>query len=348
MSKVLESLFVCLILIASTQAHALSCAAVVGDVESAVVDPQLSPRLLDRITRLEAEYGHQAKNAVLIMSEITDLKNEISKLKSGMKTRERYLISSLAKLLGGDAQKIEDLRLLQNELTKAQKDLALERARASQSDQNIFETVNQFLRNADERFESLRQTEEALYRVVCNGNACLASVEDALKAVENVKSDLPKHIDVDLTAEDVPDGFQDWIPNMVRLEGQIRRSEVTGLNLGLLTSKYATKDAFEEAEAFEYTLAEVETTLAAAKTAEVSPRGPVNFVFSFYLSLNVESALNSVFAQVFKSFVFTDVQTQLEDLHTNVREQTDQAQSDYEKLKEELDQQVCRVREICR
>jgi len=347
-SKVLESLFVCLVLIASARAQALSCASVVGTVESAAVDPQLSPRLLDKITKLETEYGNQARTSVLIMSEITNLKNKISKLKSSMKIRERYLLSSLGKLFGGDAQKIEDLRALQNELTAAEKDLALERARASQGDKDMFDTVNQFLRTADERFDKLRETEEALHRVVCNGNACLASVEDALKAVENVKSDLPKHIDVDLTTEDVPDGFQDWIPDMARLEGQIRRSEVTGLNLGLLTSKYAAKDAFEEAEAFEYTLAEVEATLAAAKAAEVSPRGPVNFVFSFYLSLNVESALNSVFAKVFKSFVFTDVQTQLEDLHTNVREQTDQAQSDYEKLKEELDQQVCRVREICR
>lgn len=365
MFKSLGSLIVFIYLLQGGSAGAASCSSLieVSGLESG--DIKLSSRLVERVRGLEKELGREIGETEKKALEVAEAKDKVDSVYETMNRRERYLWAWLAKVFGGDAQKILDYKNRSERLTELKSLLAKDKREDRKADAKVLESINAYLMTTDAKFRQLRKTEADLDNAICKGNDCLVQIEEAISKVEHAQRALNKKkrderletqdalLDEDASGTyDTLSGLQPEMTDFVTdHETAMNRLNygVHGPNVNLQAAKVETKEARDSAKRFALSLQSLEDSISTSQVL-VSDAGTsgLDFVFDAYLNFNFGSGLSSDFVDILKVFELAKMKSELEDLHTEVNFIKDDLKNDYEQLKENLDSTVCRVREMCR
>jgi len=337
-----------LILTGQSDAHALSCLSLTGPSHLKKDGIKISAKLADKVKRLESSLSDKTQHVAFFVGDARASSQALLDFKNSMGWRERTLWSSLAKLLGGDESQINEYHSRKKEQQEAEALLEMSSQEAQNAGEVILDGINIHLMRADSKFRQLRGAQKEMNLAMCRGEACLTNISEALERVEQAEFLNRKSSEQELKVEDSV-AFNAWHENRDLTALQISSGTIDSAQLGIRMLKENMSEVAEDVMVFNQALAKLKAALDTAKSTEaVDPHETLDLLFELYFDLNFDPTLDPVFAELFSSFDFSSARKDLERLYAEVASLTDQMGEQHQNLKEQLDNQVCAVREMCR
>lgn len=277
----------------------------------------VSDRLKHEVLKLESELKRELGETEEAAIRVAEINTQITDLEQTMSWTERTLWRWLAKILGGDVEKIDQLRSRKAKRDELKELLRKDKNEDAEADQAVLAKIDNWLREHDSNFAKLREVEAELNDIVCKGNACLRKIDDAISEVDHAKT---------MEAFDILSNN-----NSVSILSTMSTSGASG------AANAAQRAAKGYIEAVKTLKTKLETRAAEIGNVDDTVDLVVDLVFDFGFD----------FLSVFNMFALGDLKDDLRQLRGQIAQIRDGFSSEYKKVKSELDETLCRVRRAC-
>ena len=277
---------------------------------------KVSDNLREEVLRLEVELQRELSETEQAQAAVNKVRSDIARLESNMNWMERK-IGWLAKRFGGDALNIDELRTLRKERVRLEGDLEKDQLEDQQANDNVVAEIDSWLRSNDEKFRKLREVEANLNTLVCQGNDCLALIARAIEEADEAHDTEFLDAVTDSDAIDVISHFE-----TAEARQFARKAQAS-------TQNYI-KAIQRQKKDWETGVVREMTTIS---DTELMMDLVFDFSFDFFSFSNMSKLENMM--------------DDLEEMHGQVKGIADTVEKEYQGIKEQLDEAVCQVRNIC-
>jgi hypothetical protein len=277
---------------------------------------QVPVEVAQRVRLLEYELRRDQKETEKAAAEVVEIKDDIAELRATMSFREKYLWRWLAKLLGADVEKIDNMRNLKAIRDEARQLLRREQTEDQTADELVVQMVDQWLRQQSPRFAQLREIEREMQEAVCAGGRCMTEIKEALSALDSAQT--MEMIDMGTKSK--------GIAIMSHLSTSSANGEVRDIKPALENFKRELQDIKDALTLQEGKLKTVDDTL--------------DFVFDMVFS-------GADFMSVFQLFALSGARSDVAQLKGQVETVQRDLDARFEKLQDNIHKLVCEVRSLC-
>lgn len=285
--------------------------------ESCVKILSVPEHLKFEVQKMEVDARREQAEAETAAAQVKAIKTQITRLKTGMNWAEKNLWRWLARLLGGDAAKIDGLKTKEKRQEYLQGLLHKEKTEAQTADGAVLDKIDKWLIANNAKFAQLRLVETQLNKMVCKGETCLTKIAAALEEVDEAET-------------------------MELIDMASSNKGISALSyLETSDADDAARDAQREVRRYIKAVKELKTKLEmqAVQIRNVSDTIDlaVDLVFDFSFD----------FLSVFNFFALGDLKDDLGEIQTQVTEIHQSFTRQHESLRKELDVVLCQVRRLC-
>lgn len=277
----------------------------------------VSDRLKSEVLRLEAELKRELSETEKAAANVTEVNTQITELEQTMSWTEKNLWKWLARLFGGDAAKIDQLKSRNAKKAELVDLLKKDEKEDADADQAILAKIDAWLQEHDSNFAKLREVESQLNNMVCKGNTCLSKIDDAISAAQSAQN--MEMLDM------VSDN------NGISLLSSMNTSSA---NDAANTAQRAAKKYIEAVNALKVKL---DAQAVEVRNVDDTVDLVMDLVFDF--GFDFMSAVNM--------FALSDLKSDLGQLRGQIAQIRDGFNSEYEEVKSDLEKTLCAVRNTC-
>ena len=332
---------------------AFMCKDLFGDEKShSVVTPPITDNIVSRDQRLKKEvqkleniYKRKLTEVEQTSVLVTEVTTEITDLKKNMSWSERKLWGGLAKLLGGDPKKIDNMKNRQTKKKELESLFEKQKVSLQGSNQDVVKYVSDWLSSVDSKFKEVSQLHKEMNDLICDGNSCISRINSAMTDAEVAKDAESLAQMLQLTEGNSQQNnqynhFNPYQVNQPSSSSSLSQVAAVQANMANMSAQTALSDA----QSFVSSMRSLKIKVESSPYFNISDNSSAAYN-SFVLQSVFQYNFN--FIGMINMFNLNNISSNLHSTKMQVEDINHQLKDQNSLLKEQVENAVCKVRASC-
>jgi hypothetical protein len=316
-----------------------------SSTQEPVVDDKAAhdQRLKIEVQKLEDVYKRKLTEVERTSVLVTEVATEITDLKKNMTWSERKLWGGLAKLLGGDPQKIDNMKSRETKKKELESLLDKQRSEAGTSNQAVVKYVSDWLKSVDAKFKEVSQLHEKMNELVCDGNSCISKINSAISDAEsatNTERMAQMQMQNQQSTQQNNTQNNPYQMNQPSSSSGMSQLAATHANMARMSSESAQR----EAQSFVLSLRSLKVKVEASPYFKVNDNS--SLAYNTFVMQSVFN-YNFNFIGMVNMFNLNNISSNLHSTKMQVEDMNNQLKDQNSLLKEQVENAICKVRSSC-
>lgn len=289
------------------------------------------------VQKLEGALQTEIKETEATNTAVIEINTAIDNLEDTMNWRERRLWSWLAKLLGGNPEKIAQRNSLKEAKTELEDLLEKDKSQDRAADKKVIDVIDAYFNTYDSEYAKLRALETQLNDLVCDGDKCIRKINTALESVKRTLMWQNNH-NLNHQFDNNYGRHAQYLEDSTPFDYNQQLA-----NKSLIQASQESREAQRAMDSFSRAIKKLRNDNSLAYATRNSS-SPLDIILDMSLTLPTNHGLGLDFV---KSIRLADMENNLNKLKDQVQEVRNSLDSEHEQLKAKLNAVLCEARRLC-